>query len=92
MWYCPLGFVITFVIGLFLSFCLNRMLKKPKVELDLNLYFPLVAKRIRRKRREPSETSEKEVSKNTITRRKYIFTINSTGDTENTEEINITKV
>nr|XP_012135725.1 PREDICTED: putative sodium-dependent multivitamin transporter isoform X2 [Megachile rotundata]XP_012135726.1 PREDICTED: putative sodium-dependent multivitamin transporter isoform X2 [Megachile rotundata]XP_012135728.1 PREDICTED: putative sodium-dependent multivitamin transporter isoform X2 [Megachile rotundata]XP_012135729.1 PREDICTED: putative sodium-dependent multivitamin transporter isoform X2 [Megachile rotundata] len=92
MWYSPLGFVITFVIGLFLSFCLNHMLKKPKVELDLNLYFPVVANRIRRKRREPLETSEEEVLKDKTAQRKYIFTINSTHDTENVEDINITKV
>lgn len=91
MWYCPLGFVLTFVIGLLLSVCLNHMFKKPKVELDVNLFFPLVGERIRRKRERILESND-DVPKDNTAQRKYIFTIKSTNDRENMNEYNITKV
>ncbi|XP_029046788.2 putative sodium-dependent multivitamin transporter [Osmia bicornis bicornis] len=92
MWYCPLGFVLTFVIGLLLSVCINRMFKKPKVELDINLFFPLVGERIRRRRERILESSEDDVPKDNTTQRKYVFTIKPTNDRENMDEYNITKV
>ncbi|CAL7942190.1 unnamed protein product [Xylocopa violacea] len=90
MWYCPLGFLMTFIIGLFLSFCLRRIFKKQKVELDPDLFFPITAKRIRRRRRQLSDCSENELPKDDTTQ-KYVFSINSSTDTEIAREVS-TKV
>ncbi|XP_012235172.2 putative sodium-dependent multivitamin transporter [Linepithema humile] len=51
MWYCPLGFLITFILGLFISSLSRLLIKGQSKELDLNLFFPLIARRIRYRRR-----------------------------------------
>ncbi|CAK9818230.1 Putative sodium-dependent multivitamin transporter [Anthophora plagiata] len=89
MWYGPLGFVMTFVIGLLLSYCLKQIFQERKVELDDNLFFPIVGKRIRCRREQTTGINENEVPKHTTAHKKYVFTIKNT---ESTEEINTTKV
>ncbi|KOC64350.1 Putative sodium-dependent multivitamin transporter [Habropoda laboriosa] len=89
MWYSPLGFVLTFVIGLLLSYCFKQIFQEEKVELDVNLYFPIVGERIRRRREQTTEINENEVPKDAAAHRKYVFTIN---DAEATEETHTTKV
>ncbi|XP_017758968.1 PREDICTED: putative sodium-dependent multivitamin transporter [Eufriesea mexicana] len=91
MWYCPLGFLITFVIGLLLSFCMKRIFKKQKLELDPNLFFPIIGERIRR-RREQTFGYENQVSKHATMSKKYVFTINATNNEETIEDMNTTKL
>ncbi|EFN89062.1 putative sodium-dependent multivitamin transporter [Harpegnathos saltator] len=50
MWYCPLGFLITFVVGLVVSNLFHLCNKNQNDDLDLKLFFPLVARRIRYRR------------------------------------------
>lgn len=92
MWYCPLGFLMTFIIGLFLSFCLKQMFKKQKIELDLNLFFPIIAKRIHRRQMQISDTNSNDILKDATTApRKYIFGVSS-DDIDIMEDINTSKV
>ncbi|XP_043479818.1 putative sodium-dependent multivitamin transporter [Leptopilina heterotoma] len=51
MWYCPIGFVIAIVIGFFISFVENMVSGRKEEYKDPNLFFPMVAKRLRRKQR-----------------------------------------
>ncbi|XP_071873914.1 putative sodium-dependent multivitamin transporter isoform X1 [Bombus fervidus] len=93
MWYAPIGFLITFIIGLGLSYCLDRIYKEPKVGLDTNLFFPLIGERIRRRNREISGSSENVISKNVTTHKKYIFNVNSANDVVETfDDTNTTKL
>lgn len=52
MWYCPIGFVVTLVLGFFISFVENMVSGRKEEFKDPNLFFPMVAKRMRRKQRE----------------------------------------
>ncbi|XP_014469743.1 PREDICTED: putative sodium-dependent multivitamin transporter isoform X2 [Dinoponera quadriceps] len=51
MWYCPLGFVLTFVLGLIVSNLIHLFKKDQKDDLDPDLFFPIVARRIRYRQR-----------------------------------------
>ncbi|XP_051176176.1 putative sodium-dependent multivitamin transporter isoform X4 [Leptopilina boulardi] len=51
MWYSPIGFIVAFVIGLFISWLENIVRKEPKELKDPDLFFPVIAKCMRRKRR-----------------------------------------
>ena len=70
MWYCPLGFVITFVIGLLVSWITNLVGKEDKEMKNPDLFFPVIGNRMRRSRRQNS-VSAYELS------RKYIFEVES---------------
>lgn len=50
MWYSPLGFLITFIFGLLVSNLFRLCFKNQKDELDANLFFPVIARRIRYRR------------------------------------------
>ncbi|XP_011171988.2 putative sodium-dependent multivitamin transporter [Solenopsis invicta] len=50
MWYSPLGFLITFILGLLISNLSRLFSKKQKDKLDPNLYFPVISRRIRYRR------------------------------------------
>jgi len=50
MWYSLIGFLLTFVLGLLIS-NLSRLFIKNQNELDTNLFFPVIARRIRYKQR-----------------------------------------
>jgi len=51
MWYSPLGFIITFILGLLISNLSRLFIKNENDELDTNLFFPVIARRIRYRRR-----------------------------------------
>ncbi|XP_031830052.1 putative sodium-dependent multivitamin transporter [Nomia melanderi] len=88
MWYCPLGFVMTFVLGLLLSYFLNMLHKRQKAELDPNLYFPIIGNRIRR-RQAILKTDDGETVHDTA---KYTFTVVSRDDTDNSGEVSSTRI
>ncbi|XP_011686242.1 PREDICTED: putative sodium-dependent multivitamin transporter isoform X2 [Wasmannia auropunctata] len=46
LWYPFLGFIITFLLGLFVSNLSRLFLKNQNNKLDINLFFPVVARRI----------------------------------------------
>ncbi|XP_076236183.1 putative sodium-dependent multivitamin transporter [Calliopsis andreniformis] len=92
MWYCPLGFVMTVIMGLLLSYCWKLIFKEESVELDPDLYFPIIGNRIRRRRQHILETNENEVSRNTATQRKYIFSTNSSKEVDNINNVTTTKL
>ncbi|KZC10078.1 PREDICTED: putative sodium-dependent multivitamin transporter [Dufourea novaeangliae] len=50
MWYCPLGSVISFGVGLFASWISNLILGKEPKELHPDLLTPMKASRVRRRR------------------------------------------
>lgn len=50
IWYSAISFVITFIIGLAVSYLSRSMYDDQDAELDPDLFFPFVAKRIRRRR------------------------------------------
>lgn len=58
MWYSPLGFLITFILGLFVSNLSRLFTKDQSDELDPNLFFPLIARRIRYRRRIEEELND----------------------------------
>lgn len=86
MWYCPLGFLTTFVIGLLLSFGFKRIFNEQKVEPDPNLYFPVIANRIRRR------IEENQPSNDSGAPRKYLFTANAINDSVTSDKYSTTKV
>ncbi|XP_053989378.1 putative sodium-dependent multivitamin transporter [Hylaeus volcanicus] len=92
MWYGPLGFVITFAIGLSFSYCLNLLSKKEKVELDPNLFFPVIRNRIYRRREQTLRSKSNETPKDTSAQRKYMFTDNKPASEENMDEVCTTKI
>ncbi|XP_011699582.1 PREDICTED: putative sodium-dependent multivitamin transporter isoform X2 [Wasmannia auropunctata] len=53
LWYFPLGFLITFLLGLLVSNLSRFFIKNQnnkKEQLDINLFFPAIARRIRSRR------------------------------------------
>ncbi|XP_011881261.1 PREDICTED: putative sodium-dependent multivitamin transporter isoform X2 [Vollenhovia emeryi] len=47
MWYSPIGFLITFILGLLVSYLSRLFIKNETDDLDANLFFPVIARRIR---------------------------------------------
>lgn len=92
MWYAPLGFLMSFFIGLGLSYCLNRIFKQQRVKVDHTLFFPIIGERIRRRNEGIFDDDENVVSKNEGAPKKYIFNINSANDAETSDYINTTKL
>lgn len=86
MWYGPIGFVFTVVLGLALSYLFKILLKETKsVQQDPYLYFPVIGNRIRR-RQAMLETNECEIGKDTA---KYMFSYNNA---EHSNEVTSTKI
>lgn len=52
MWYCPLGFLIAVVVGWATSWAARWIFKQDSTEIDPALLSPIVADRVRKKRRE----------------------------------------
>ncbi|XP_046736678.1 putative sodium-dependent multivitamin transporter [Diprion similis] len=61
MWYAPLGFIVSVVIGLAVSTLIGLLSKKTPREIDPDLFTPLVAKRVRRRRVNLSKTSNSQI-------------------------------
>lgn len=70
MWYAPLGFLITFILGLIISGLSRLFIKNQNNKLDPNLFFPVIARRIRYRRRNDVEIND--VTNYTL-ERKYSF-------------------
>ncbi|KYN11813.1 Putative sodium-dependent multivitamin transporter [Trachymyrmex cornetzi] len=69
MWYSPLGFLITFILGLVISNLSHLFFKKQNEELDTNLFFPVLARRIYYRR-----CMDVENERNSSLNRKYSLT------------------
>jgi len=50
MWYSLIGFLLTFVFGLLISNLSRLFIKNQNDELDTNLFFPVIARRIHHRR------------------------------------------
>jgi len=59
MWYSLLGFLLTFVLGLFISNLSRLFIKNQDNELDTNLFFPIIARRIHYRRRNNIQNERK---------------------------------
>jgi len=58
MWYSLIGFLLTFVLGLLISNLSRLFIKNQKNHvLDTNLFFPVIARRIRYRRRRAMENA-----------------------------------
>lgn len=68
MWYSPLGFLITFIFGLLISNLSRLFIKDQNDDLDANLFFPVIARRIRERQRNDIENEG-----NSPLDRKYSF-------------------
>jgi len=66
MWYSLLGFLITFVLGLVISILSRLLSKGQSKKVDLNLFFPLIARRIEYKRRADINAFERKYPLNDI--------------------------
>lgn len=87
MWYCPLGFLITFVLGLIVSTVCNLLAKDQSDDLDPDLFFPLLARRIRYRRRTNVAIND---MANYVLRRKDSFNNgNCDGDNINQPEVKL---
>ncbi|XP_033333875.1 putative sodium-dependent multivitamin transporter [Megalopta genalis] len=60
MWYCPIGSVVSFAVGLFASWILNVFFKEQPKELDPDLFNPIKARAMRQRRK----NNENEYSSN----------------------------
>ncbi|KAL6430735.1 hypothetical protein ACFW04_006943 [Cataglyphis niger] len=83
MWYAPLGFLITFFFGLFISSLCRLFFKNQNDNLDPNLFFPVIARRIRYRRQRKAENND--VANYTL-QRKYSFS-NAADKNDNTDKI-----
>ncbi|XP_046736676.1 putative sodium-dependent multivitamin transporter isoform X2 [Diprion similis] len=61
MWYSPLGLIVSVVVGLAVSSLVNLVRKKPLPELNPDLFTPLVARRIRRRRVDVTKTTNSQI-------------------------------
>lgn len=55
MWYSVIGFFMTFLLGLLVSALSRAISKRPIANLDENLFFPVIARRIRSRQRDDIE-------------------------------------
>ncbi|XP_011704434.1 PREDICTED: putative sodium-dependent multivitamin transporter, partial [Wasmannia auropunctata] len=58
LWYSVLGFLITFIFGLIISSLSHLFIKNQNKKLDINLFFPVIARRIHYRRRSDVESEE----------------------------------
>lgn len=78
MWYAPLGFLITVIVGLLVSNIVRCMFRRTQKELDPNLFFPVIGKRLRKKQSLHIECSE--FTEHNKVQGKYKFNVNATSD------------
>lgn len=50
MWYCPIGSVLSFVAGWIFSWIFDLISKKERQELNPDLFTPILASRVRKRR------------------------------------------
>lgn len=55
MWYCPLGFLVTVIVGCITSWIARRIFKEKLTEVDPSLLSPIMAERVRKRREKTSE-------------------------------------
>jgi hypothetical protein len=58
MWYSVLGFLITFMLGLLVSALSRAINGSRNANLDPNLFFPMIARRIRSRQRHDVEIAD----------------------------------
>ncbi|XP_018354036.1 PREDICTED: putative sodium-dependent multivitamin transporter [Trachymyrmex septentrionalis] len=58
MWYCPIGLLMTFILGLLVSNLSRLFIKNQNDEIDTNLFFPMIARRIRHRRHNNKKNKE----------------------------------
>lgn len=69
MWYSVIGFVITMTIGYVISIISRNLCQKEEdVELNPDLFFPFIARRIRKRRQRKDDRNE-----NTKSNSLYVF-------------------
>ncbi|KAF7410553.1 hypothetical protein HZH68_004934 [Vespula germanica] len=78
MWYAPLGFLITVIVGLLVSNVVRCMFRRTQKELDPNLFFPVIGKRLRKKQSLRIECSE--FTEHNKVQGKYKFNVNAASD------------
>lgn len=61
MWYTPLGFTVTMIVGYLTSLATNRIFQKDTREPDPSLFIPYLASRIRRRRETAGKTTSSQV-------------------------------
>lgn len=91
MWYGPLGFLITVIVGLLVSNVIQHVFKQPQSELDPNLFFPIIARRMRAKPHLNLECNESVKTKTKI-QGTYMFNANVVDETEQSDGINSTNI
>ncbi|XP_012280969.1 putative sodium-dependent multivitamin transporter [Orussus abietinus] len=72
MWYAPLGFLITIIVGLVVSNLVYLCSGRERVECDPDLFFPFVSTRLRRKLRLNTESNGHQIP-SIVLQRKYTF-------------------
>lgn len=55
MWYCPIGFLLCLMVGLVVTWTWKLIFKEDSTELDPNLFSPILASRIRKRRLKTNE-------------------------------------
>ncbi|EGI69870.1 Putative sodium-dependent multivitamin transporter [Acromyrmex echinatior] len=58
MWYSPIGLLMTFILGLLVSNLSRLFIKNQNDELNTNLFFPMIARRIRHRRHNNKKNKE----------------------------------
>lgn len=88
MWYAPLGFLITFILGLFISSLFRLFIKDQNDKLDPNLFFPVIARRIYYRRRRDINIAIDDIGNYTL-ESKYSFsdTIHKNNSADKTTKI-----
>ncbi|XP_078052340.1 putative sodium-dependent multivitamin transporter [Augochlora pura] len=66
MWYCPIGSVISFAVGLFASWILNLLLKEKPKELDPDLFTPIKARAMRRRQKNNQNEYRSNIALDTV--------------------------
>lgn len=66
MWYCPLGSVISFAVGLFVSWISNLISRGDSEELDPNLFNPIKAARMRARRLKSGKDAQSNITLDSI--------------------------
>ncbi|XP_076227484.1 putative sodium-dependent multivitamin transporter isoform X1 [Nomia melanderi] len=66
MWYCPIGSVISFAVGLFVSWISNLIARGESKELDPDLFNPIKAARVRARRLKSANNVQSNVTLDSI--------------------------
>ena len=59
MWYSPIGFLMTVIIGLIVSYFCRLVFREKPQYLDPDLFFPCIGKCMRARQQRDNETDEK---------------------------------